>query len=118
MDNTFVEICLYEVKPEKADEFETLLIEVADHYKRLPGVKDVRYMKRTHRQKDFNAAKNGESPIRLTKIIKAVTYVLYWELEDEKAHGQATKYGIEHFYKRFNRCLITMPKIILGDKLI
>jgi antibiotic biosynthesis monooxygenase (ABM) superfamily enzyme len=54
---TFVEICIYEVKPDKTEEFEALLNEIAQHHRDFPGVVDVRYIKRTHRQLDFNAVK-------------------------------------------------------------
>lgn len=114
---SFTEICIYEVKPTKADEFEKLIQEVAEHHKSFKGVLDVKYSKRTHRQKDFNAVKNGEPAIRLTRKPTSITYVLYWELENEIIHAKATKSGVEKFYKRFTRCLTTMPKIILGERI-
>ena len=55
----FYEVCLYEAKPEKADEIETLMREVAEFYRAQDGVITVRYIKRTHRHKDFNAVKAG-----------------------------------------------------------
>ncbi|MCL6614079.1 MAG: antibiotic biosynthesis monooxygenase [Firmicutes bacterium] len=113
----FVETCIYEVKPEKTEEFEALIKEVAAHHRAFPGVLDVRYMKRTHRQADFATAKEGRPPVRLTRVQGAVTYVLYWELEDEEAHGRATKAGLEKYYRRFARCLTTMPRIILGESI-
>jgi hypothetical protein len=39
-----------------------------------------------------------------------VTYALYWELENENVHGQATKSGLEKYYKRFTRCLTTIRR--------
>lgn len=114
---SFVEICIYEVKPDKTEEFEALLNEVAKHHRDFPGVIDVRYIKRTHRQSDFNAVKEGEPAIKLTRVQKSVTYALYWELENENVHGQATKSGLEEYYKRFTHCLTTMPKIILGERI-
>jgi len=117
MKNTFVEICLYEVKPNKIDEFESLIEKVAKHHRDFPGVLDVKYMKRTYRQVDFNGVKNGEPAIRLTRTPKSVTYVLYWELDNEISHGKATKSGLEKFYKEFTRFLVTMPKIILGERI-
>jgi len=114
----FNEICIYEVKPNKQDEFETLVKEVAEFYKSHQGVIDVKYIKRTHRQKDFNASKNGEPPLRLTRTVEKVTYVLYWVLENEIVHGELTKAGLEKYYKRFSRCLTTMPKIILGENIV
>lgn len=118
MEKTFIEICIYEVKPTKVEEFEQLLKDVFEHHSSCEGVIDVKYMKRTHRQKDFNAVKSGEPAIRLSRKPKSVTYSLFWEVEDEVLHGKATKSGLEKFYKRFNRCLVTMPKIILGDRLL
>lgn len=114
----FNEICIYEAKLEKQDEIETLMKEVAEFYLTQPGVIDVRYVKRTHRQKDFNAVKNGEPPVRLTRYVDKVTYVLHMVLEDEEAHANLCVVGLEKFYKRWNRCLTTMPKIILGENIV
>ena len=111
----FNEICIYEAKIEKQDEIEQLMREVAEFYLSLPGVIDVKYIKRTHRQKDFNAVKAGEPPIRLTRQVGKVTYALYMALESEEVHASLAKPGLEKFYKRWNRCLLTMPKIILGE---
>ncbi len=74
-------------------------------------------MKRTHRPGDFKAVKKGEPAIRLTRASKSVTYVLYWELDDEIAHGRATKSGLEQFFREFTRCLVTTPGIILGERI-
>lgn len=114
----FNEICIYEAKLEKQEEIEALMKEVAAFYLSLPGVIDVKYIKRTHRQKDFNAVKNGELPIRLTRYVGKVTYMLYLVLEDEEAHAKLSVLGLEKFYKRWNRCLITMPKILLGENIV
>jgi len=114
----FNEICIYEAKIEKQDEIEELMREVAEFYRTLPGVHDVRYIKRTHRQKDFNAVKAGEPPIRLSRQVGKVTYVLYLVVEDEEAHASLYKPALEKFYKRWNRCLTTMPKIILGENIV
>ncbi|MFA5771711.1 MAG: hypothetical protein WC974_03165 [Thermoplasmata archaeon] len=113
----FIEVCIYEVRPNKTLEFENLIQRVADHHINFPGVKDVRYMKRTHRPGDFASVKKGEPAIKLTRAPKSVTYVLYWELDNEITHGKATKSGLEHFFKEFTRCLITTPKIILGERI-
>lgn len=90
--------------------------EVAEFYKTQEGVIDVKYIKRTHRQKDFEAVKKGEVPIRLTRVIDKITYVLFWELENAEAHARCYIPAMEKFYKRWTRCLTTMPKIILGEK--
>ena len=114
----FNEICIYEAKIEKQDEIETLMKEVAAFYLAQPGVIDVKYIKRTHRQKDFNAVKAGEVPIKLTRQVGKVTYVLYLVLENEEAHANLCKVAMKPFYKRWHRCLTTMPKIILGENIV
>ena len=114
----FNEICIYEAKIEKQDEIETLMKEVAEFYLAQEGVLDVKYIKRTHRQKDFNAVKEGDPPIRLTRQIGKITYILYWVLENEEAHARISKLGLEMFYKRWTRCLTTMPKILLGENIV
>jgi hypothetical protein len=114
----FNEICVYEAKIEKQDEIETLMREVAEFYLSQPGVVDVKYIKRTHRQESFNAVKAGEAPIRLTRFVGKVTYMLYMALENEEAHARLAVQGMEKFYKRWNRCLTTMPKIYLGENIV
>ena len=114
----FNELCIYEAKIDKQEEIELLMKEVADFYTSQQGVIEVKYIKRTHRQKDFNAVKEGELPIRLTKNVGKVTYVLYWVVEDAEVHARVSKLGLEQFYKRWNRCLTTMPKIILGENIV
>ena len=115
--NTFVEVCLYEVKPDKTEEFEDLIKRVLKHHSECPGVKDVRYMKRTHRPASFSGAKRAEPAIRLTRKPQSVTYVLYWELNNVVTHAKATKSGLEHFFREFARCLIKPAKIILGKRI-
>ena len=114
----FNEICIYEAKIEKQEEIEALMKEVTAFYMTQPGVIDVKYIKRTHRQEDFNAVKAGEPPIRLTRYVGKVTYMLYLVLENEEAHGALALAALEKFYKRWNRCLTTMPKIYLGENIV
>ena len=114
----FNEICIYEAKIDKQDEIEALMKEVAEFYLSQPGVIDVKYIKRTHRQEDFNAVKEGKPPIRLTRYVGKVTYMLYLAVENEEVHASLYKPSLERFYKRWNRCLTTMPKILLGENIV
>ena len=116
-NKNFIEVCLYEVKADKTEEFESLIKKVIKHHSNFPGVVDVRYMKRTHRPCSFGDAKKGNPSIRLTMKPKTYTYVLYWELDNEIIHGKATKSGLENYFKEFNRCLVTVPKMILGERI-
>jgi len=112
----FHEICIYEAKIDKQDEIEQLMREVKTYYMEQDGVSNVMYIKRTHRQKDFNAVKTGEAPVELTRYVGKVTYILHWIVDNKETHARVSKLGIEKFYKRWTRCLTTMPKIMLGDE--
>ena len=114
----FTEICIYEAKVDKQDEIEALMREVREFYLAQEGIIDVKYIKRTHRQKDFNAVKAGEPPVRLTRYVGKVTYMLYLVVEDEEAHARLYKPAFKKFYTRWNRCLTTMPKILLGENIV
>ena len=113
----FYEICIYEAKIDKQDEIEALMKDCAEFYLQQEGVRDVRYFKRTHRQEDFNAVKEGALPVKLTRYVEKVTYVLFFEADDEAAHARLYKSALEKFYKRWTRCLTTIPKIILGTNI-
>ena len=75
-NSMFNEICIYEAKLSKLEEIEELMKDVTEFYMQQEGVVEVHYIKRTHSQKDFNAVKEGELPIRLTRNLGKVTYVL------------------------------------------
>lgn len=62
--------------------------------------------------------KEGKPPIRLTRQVGKVTYMLYWVLENEEVHARISKLGLEKFYKRWKHCLTTMPKILLGKNIV
>ena len=113
----FHEICIYEAKIDKQEEIEKLMEEVKDFYKSQNGVKEVFYIKRKYQQKDFNAVKTGEPPIELTRYVGKVTYMLHWILDNKETHAKLSKIGLEKFYKRWARCLTTMPKILLGEEI-
>jgi ATP phosphoribosyltransferase len=113
----FHEICIYEAKIEKQEEIEQLMKEVKEFYKKQKGVIEVYYIKRNHRQKDFNAVKAGEPPVELTRYVGKVTYMLHWILDNKEIHAKISKLGIEKYYKRWTQCLTTMPKILLGEEI-
>jgi ATP phosphoribosyltransferase len=111
----FHEICIYEAKIEKQNEIEQLMKEVREYCKSQKGIIDVFYIKRNHRQKDFNAVKAGEPPIELTCYIGKVTYMLHMILDNKEAHANLCKIALNKYYKRWTRCLSAMPKILLGE---
>lgn len=110
---SFSEICVYQVKPDKVDEFELLAGEIQNYFSEKEYVCRLSFTKRTHRIKDHQAIKNGEPPIELKRIIKCVKYIMVANLRDANSHGRFTKLLFEQFDRRLSRCLL-MP----GDKLL
>jgi hypothetical protein len=117
LTNSFVEVCVYDVKPDKVDEFEKLIPEILEFQKNYPDTIDIRYMKRTHRFTEYDEIKNGKPSKRIQKIIKSVKYIFYWELKDEIVHGQATKLFFEKYDKSLNKCLLMPGEKYLGERI-
>ena len=44
----FTEICIYQVKPQKVDEFETLMSEAKAFFEKQPGLLLLRFVKREY----------------------------------------------------------------------
>ena len=76
----FNEICIYEAKIEKQEEIEQLMKEVAAFYMEQDGVIEVRYIKRTHRQTDFNAVKEGAKETGLPVDATASAYGNHYDI--------------------------------------
>lgn len=115
---SFVEICIFQVKPEKVEDFEKLVIEMERFQKEFDGTIDIKYMKRTHTLDGTEVIKTGEPAKKLERIIKSVKYVFYWELKDNTAHGMATKELFQRFGKDFNRLLVVPADKLVGERIL
>lgn len=115
--NSFVEICIFQVKPDKVDEFEKLLKDMESFQKEFDGTIDIKYMKRTHTLDGTEAIKTGEPAKKLERIIKSVRYVFYWEMKDSIAHGMATAGLFQRYGRDFNRLLVMPPDKLVGDRI-
>jgi len=105
MEDTFSEIKLFQVKPDKLDEFETLIKIVSKDQKKQRGAINVKYMKRFF---TIDGIELGEPPRELTKIVKCVKYYSYWEFDSKENYGK----GIEWFFKTYGKeiqKLLIMP---------
>jgi len=82
---SFSEIKLFQVKPERLNEFEDLITKVAQEQKVRPGCTNIKYIKR------FYILDTIPGPPReLTKIVKCVKYFSYWEFTDKDAYTERT----------------------------
>lgn len=86
----FTEICIYQVKPQKVDEFETLMLEVKSFLEKQAGLILLRFVKREYHI-DMEQIKEGLPPPKITRIVKSVKYMLYWEFDTKESYGAAQK---------------------------
>lgn len=105
MDKSFSDIKLFQVKPDKIDDFETLIRKIKLEQEKLPGCISVKYMKRFY---TYDGEINGEPPRELTKIIKCVKYYSYIEFDTIENCGKANGWFFEKYAKDVMKLLI-MP---------
>lgn len=67
----FTEICIYQVKPQKVDEFEALMSEAKAFLEKQPGLLLLRFVKREYHI-DMEQIKEGLPPLKITRIVKKI----------------------------------------------
>ncbi|MDI9466584.1 MAG: hypothetical protein GX382_09060 [Syntrophomonadaceae bacterium] len=115
---SFSEISIYQVKPDKTDEFEAIMKDAVQMMKAIDGCQFLRLIQRTHYIKDIKTIKDGLPPDKLTRIVKCVRYVLYWEFDTDTSYGKAQKQLYETHWKAIEKCLIVPHDKILGEVII
>lgn len=115
---SFSEISIYQVKPDKTNEFEAIMKEASEIMKTIEGCQSLRLIQRTHYIKDITTIKEGLSPDQLTRIVKCVRYALYWEFDTDESYGKAQKQLYETYWKGIEKCLIVPHDKILGNVII
>lgn len=113
----FAEICIYQVKPQKVEEFEALmLLEVKSFLERQEGLQLLRFVKRGYHI-DMEQIKEGLPPPEITRIVRSVKYLLYWEFDTKERYGAAQKNLYDSYWKRIEKCLIAPHDKYLGEAL-
>jgi hypothetical protein len=115
---SFSEISIYQVKQDQTNEFEAIMKDAVQEMKVIDGCQSLRFIKRTHYIKDMKTIKDGLQPDKLTRIVKCVRYVLYWEFDTDKNYGKAQKRLYETHWKAIEKCLIVPHDKILGEVII
>lgn len=110
MKKTFSEVKLFQVKPNKLDEFEELVIKMQEEQRRQKGCLDIKYMKRFYVFDNIN-----EPPRELTKIIKCVKYYSYWEFDNIEDYSSATSWFFSTYEKELKKLLIAPFDISCGE---
>ncbi len=113
---SFSEICIYQVKPQKAEEFESLMLEAENFLRQQDGLLLLRFIKRGYHI-DMEQIRDGLPPLKLTRIVKSVKYVLYWEFDTKESYGKAQQNLYGSYWKAIEKCLIAPHDKYLGEQL-
>ncbi|WP_066714701.1 hypothetical protein [Clostridium sp. Marseille-P299] len=111
--NSFSEVKLFQVKPDKIDEFQNLIISMASEQKNREGCISIKYMKRF-----FMIQEDGQPPRELTKIVKCVKYFSYWEFDSKESYGKANGWFFDNYFKVVMKCLIAPFDINCGHTIV
>jgi len=103
--NSFSEVKLFQVKPEKTGEFEKLISKIGEEQKQQKGCIDIKYLKRFY---TIDGVEPGEPPRELTRVVKCVKYFSFWEFDTRENYGKATEWFFKNYFKEIQKLLI-MP---------
>ena len=111
MKKTFIEMKLFQVKPDRLEQFEAKIEEMSTHQLKCEGCISLKYFKRFY---TIDGIEPGEPPRELTKIVKRVKYYSYWEFDTKENYGKAIKLLFENYNKDLQKLLIAPFDINLG----
>lgn len=97
----FAEVKLFQVKPDKVEEFEVLAQRMQADQQLREGCTHISYMKRSFVLKDME-------PCELTRIVKCVKYFSTWEFDTREHYTAANRWFFDTYNKEAARLLI-MP---------
>ena len=111
MKKTFIEMKLFQVKPDRLEQFEAKIEEMSTHQLKCEGCMSLKYFKRFY---TIDGIELGEPPRELTKIVKCVKYYSYWEFDTKENYGKAIKAYFDQYNKDLQKLLIAPFDINLG----
>ena len=111
MDQSFAEIKLFQVKPDKTEQFEALAERMSEEQSKWEGCISIRYIKRFY---TIDGIELGNPPRELTKVVKCVKYYSYWEFDTKENYGKAIKLFFDNYMKALQKFLISPFDINLG----
>lgn len=113
----FSETCIYQVKPDKVEDFEVIAKEIEAYFTGHELVQEIAFIKRTHRLADYQEMKQGVPTVPIKRIVKSVKYMMQVRLLNEIDHGQFCKELFEVFDKRIAKCVLAPGDKYVGYKL-
>ena len=111
MKKTFIEMKLFQVKPDRLEQFEAKIEEMSANQRKCEGCISLKYFKRFY---TIDGIELGEPPRELTKIVKCVKYFSYWEFDTKENYGKAIKTYFDQYNKDLQKMLIAPFDINLG----
>ncbi len=111
MEKTFIEMKLFQVRPDKIDQFETKIEEMFATQMKCKGCISLKYFKRFY---TIDGIELGEPPRELTRIVKCVKYYSIWEFDSKENYGKAIKSFFENYNKDLQKLMIAPFDINLG----
>lgn len=105
MENFFVEMISFQVRPDRIEEFESMAASMKAEMTARDGCVGVVFFKRFY---TFDGVETGNPPRELTKIVKCVKYYVSWEFDTIESCGRANGWFFENYLKPVSRLLI-MP---------
>ena len=111
MKKTFIEMKLFQVKPDRLEQFEAKIEEMSANQLKCEGCISLRYFKRFF---TIDGIEPGEPPRELSRIVKCVKYYSYWEFDTKENYGKAIKIFFDNYNKDLQKLLIAPFDINLG----
>lgn len=111
MNKTFIEMKLFQVKPNKLEQFEEKIEKMSANQLKCESCISLNYFKRFY---TIDGIELGEPPRELTKIVKCVKYYSYWKFDTKENYGKAIKIFFANYNKDLQKLLIAPFDINLG----
>lgn len=111
MKKTFIEMKLFQVRPDRLEQFEEKIEVISANQLKCEGCISLKYFKRFY---TIDGIELGESPRELTKIVKCVKYYSFWEFDTKENYGKAIKIFFDNYNKELQKLLIAPFDINLG----
>ena len=111
MKKTFIEMKLFQVKPDRLEQFEAKIEKISANQLKCEGCISLKYFKRFY---TIDGIELGESPRELAKVVKCVKYYSFWEFDTKENYGKAIKVFFDNYNKELQKLLIAPFDINLG----
>ena len=111
MAKSFAEIKLFQVKPDKTEQFEAMIERISVDQREWEGCISLKYIKRFY---TIDGIEPGAPPRELTKVVKCVKYYSCWEFDSKENYGKAIRRFFDCYGKDLQKLLISPFDISLG----